>query len=290
MLTFFSVPKPFRGHIEIIQRNAIGSWARLEPRPEILLFGAEEGTAEAAAELGATHCPRVARSEFGTPLVNDIFDRAQSQARHDLLCYVNCDIILLSDFIVALERVARWRSDFLMIGRRWDLDIREQLNFDGPAWEENLRAMALRQGKQRPPDAIDYFGFPRGLCSRKVPRLSIGRMSWDNWLVWKARKIGCPVVDASRVVLAIHQNHDYAHIPGIERGIWQNEEVKRNYKAAGGWRHFYSIENASHRLTEEGVARNWRAWVARGRRDILGIWGMLRAAPRLVARLRERVL
>lgn len=29
MLTIFATPKPFQGHVGIIQRNAIGSWVRL---------------------------------------------------------------------------------------------------------------------------------------------------------------------------------------------------------------------------------------------------------------------
>ena len=47
--TFFAMPKAFRGHVGMIQRNAIGSWLRLTPRPEILLFGDDEGIAEFAA-------------------------------------------------------------------------------------------------------------------------------------------------------------------------------------------------------------------------------------------------
>ena len=30
-LTIFAVPKPFEGHIDVIQRNAIRSWQRLRP-------------------------------------------------------------------------------------------------------------------------------------------------------------------------------------------------------------------------------------------------------------------
>ena len=43
-LTLFATPKRFQGHIDNIQRNAIASWTRLNPRPEIILFGADDGT------------------------------------------------------------------------------------------------------------------------------------------------------------------------------------------------------------------------------------------------------
>lgn len=46
MLTIFSYPKPFKGHIDVIQRNAINSWTLLNPKPEIILACDEEGTKE----------------------------------------------------------------------------------------------------------------------------------------------------------------------------------------------------------------------------------------------------
>jgi hypothetical protein len=46
MLTIFALPKPFNDHIDTIQRNAIGTWARFRPDCEILLFADEVGTAE----------------------------------------------------------------------------------------------------------------------------------------------------------------------------------------------------------------------------------------------------
>ncbi len=91
--------------------------------------------------------------------------------------------------------------------------------FDRELGEEN---------HQRPPQWIDYFAFPRGLYSRNTPPLVIGRPSWDNWLLWKARASGAAVVDASAVILAVHQNHDYAYHPDGKVGVWSGEEaIKR---------------------------------------------------------------
>src|SRR5712691_9090902 len=98
MLTIFALPKRFRGHFGVIQRNAISQWARLRPRPEILLFGNEEGTGEIALELGVRHIPEMKCNEYGTPLLSDLFAKAHALASHDILCYVNADIMLLGDF------------------------------------------------------------------------------------------------------------------------------------------------------------------------------------------------
>ena len=64
----------------------------LTPRPEIILYGDEEGTAELAPELGLHHIPDVSRNEYGTPLLNRVFEQHQGFGRYDTLCYVNADI------------------------------------------------------------------------------------------------------------------------------------------------------------------------------------------------------
>src|SRR5262245_61896078 len=130
MLTIFAIPKPFHGHFSTIQRNAILSWTLLRPACEIILCGNDEGTAATAAEFGVRHMPAVAHNEYGTPLVNDLFDRAQQVATHELLCYVNADIILMQDFMWAVEQVASRKRRFLMMGQRWDVDIEVPWDFD----------------------------------------------------------------------------------------------------------------------------------------------------------------
>jgi len=55
VITIFAMPKPFHGHIEIIQRNAIQSWMRLDPGVELILFGDEHGTAGVCKEFGLRH-------------------------------------------------------------------------------------------------------------------------------------------------------------------------------------------------------------------------------------------
>jgi hypothetical protein len=123
VMTVFAIPKPFRGHINVIQRNAITSWTRLSPRPEIILFGNEDGTARIARELGLRHVPDVRCNEFGTPLLSDLFEKAQGLATRGTLRYVNAGILLLRDFMKAVEQVASWRDRFLMVGRRTNLDV-----------------------------------------------------------------------------------------------------------------------------------------------------------------------
>ncbi len=60
MITIFTIPKPFKGHISVIQKNAIKSWTLLEPSCEIILFGDEEGAEEIAQELSLRHIKNIA--------------------------------------------------------------------------------------------------------------------------------------------------------------------------------------------------------------------------------------
>jgi hypothetical protein len=267
MLTIFSTPKPFRGHIGVIQRNAIQSWKRINPDVEIILFGDEEGAAEVSREFGLRHVPDVPKNEFGTKLLRGFFEPAQQMARHAILCYVNCDIMLLPAFAEAVRRTASIFQSFLMVGQRWDTDISEPWNFGARNWDKELASLVKTEGALVPPWSIDYFVFRRGLY-RDMPELVVGRVWWDHWLVWKARSLKTPVVDASLVVQAVHQNHDYSyHLKGAA-GVWNDEQAAKNLELTGGRRHLYTIEDATHRLTETGVKRNWKAHFAPTRRAL----------------------
>lgn len=249
MLTIFSIPKVFKDHISVIQRNAITSWTLLRPRPEIVLFGDETGTADIVAELDLRHNPDVARNEFGTPLLNDLFEKAQADPRADLLCYANADIILLQDFLEAVERTREWAKRFLMVGQCWDTEIRQPLRFDRLNWEGDLRNTVRSIAKRRNVTGIDYFVFPAGLYS-SLPPFGLGRPFWDNWFLWQSCRSGIAVVDATAVTTVVHQNH-------LSSWTWTGPESERNLELAGGWHTRYSIANSRYRLTPGEIVRDW---------------------------------
>ncbi|HXY49228.1 MAG TPA: hypothetical protein VEI01_07240 [Terriglobales bacterium] len=270
-LTLFAIPRAFQGHIGVIQRNAIASWTRMNPRPEILLFGTDPGTAEMALELGVRHVPEVERNRWGTPLVSDLFGKAQALAENPTLCYVNADIVLFDDFVQAVTRVAAWGNRFLMVGRRTDIEITSPLAFQDEDWRQRLRRQVEAEGKLQIARSIDYFAFSRGLYP-VMPPLAIGRFHWDNWLLWKARSLDAAVVDASPMVLAVHQNHDYSHarygprkldMMASEESILNArltcEQNPADYDEGLFWRYAYTIDDATWKLTHDGIRRNSRA-------------------------------
>jgi hypothetical protein len=254
MLTIFSTPKPFVGHSNIIQRNALKSWTLLHPDVEVILFGDEEGAAEVCAELGIRHEPEVRRHEKGPKYLNYIFERAQEIARHNVLCYVNCDIILMSQFCTAVAAVSAKHPRFLMVGRRWNTPITQTYNFSEPTWQMDLQNFVREHGRLAGPNSIDYFAFPGGLYEG-LPPLVIGRCWWDNWLLWRARNLGAAVVDASSKVMAIHQDHDYGYHPQGFLGTLEGEEALENFRLGGGKGHFHTLVDATHEVTREGKIR-----------------------------------
>ncbi len=252
MLTLFTTPKAFRGHSRTIQRNALQSWLALRPRPEVIVFGEDEGTAEVTEEFGIRHVALIRRSEYGAPLLH-IFELAQQIASHDLLCYVNADIMLMSDFATAVEAVSSRAQRFLMAGRVWRAHIAGAWDFRDLDWETRLRSYVRRYGEQAPaPGNSDFFVFPRGLWT-SMPPIAIGRGFWECWLVYEARRLRASVIDASLAVMAVHQNHDQSTYPhGLRR--WR-KEVNDNYRLVGTEAARFCLLDATHLLTDSGLKR-----------------------------------
>jgi hypothetical protein len=293
-LTIFAIPKAFRGHIAVIQRNAIASWTRMNPRPDVILFGTDEGTAEIAAQLGVRHVPLVQKNQWGTPLVSDLFAQAQQISRGPWLCYVNADIILFDDFIAAVTRAAAWSERFLMVGRRIDLEVTEPLDFEQAKWAAQLKQSARAKGRLQIARNIDYFAFSRGLYPA-TPPLAIGRFWWDNWLLWKARSLGAPVLDATAVVTAVHQNHDYSHTtygPGKAEMMASEEAILNcrltceqnpgDFDEGLSWRYVYTIDDATNKVTPHAITGNprhiWKSFKRHSSRPV----GMAKLVKRAV--------
>ena len=246
MITLCSIPKPFEGHIGTIQRNAIRSWTALRDC-EVILFGEEDGLAEAAAELGVRHVPSIGRNEQGTPLVSEAFEQARSLSERPLIAFVNADIILMSDFLLAAQRMlAAHSGKFLVVGQRHDLDVVAPLEFSA-GWEDALKAEVAKRGTLHGKAGIDYFLFPRGFSVR-MPPFAVGRPGWDSWFVYHVRAIGAPLVDATESIVAVHQNHPPAY---KSNGV----EAQRHTHLAGGFANMGTIRDANWRLTSEGLAR-----------------------------------
>lgn len=266
MLTIFTTPKAFKGHFAIIQENAIASWCHLRPKCQIILLGDEEGVAKIAQKYRLKHIPNIITSNGGPPLVSDLFYKAQQSAKFPILAYVNSDVILLEDFSKSIQKIIL--KSFLVIGHRWELKVSYKINFDKD-WQRRLSKELQKRGEIKSNKAVDYFIFPKDL-NLNIPPFIIGRWVWDNWFLYQAKKIKLPLIDATRVIKAIHQNHNYSHAGGFET-MWFGKEHQRNLDLTPDKRRSFNIANVDWILTSEGLTRP--------KRNLYHYWRLISVYP-----------
>ena len=251
----------------MIQLNAIKSWTLL-PDMEVILLGEEGGLAEAARELGVKHIPNVARNESGTPLISSMFQLASDNSHSDLLCIINADMILMPDFVEATLESSSLLLDirqhpqgnravglrkFVLLSQRWDYDITSPIDFS-VGWESKLRESVRKQNQLHRPAGSDFFLLPKS-CYQDVPDFAIGRAGWDNWMIYKARKEGWPVIDCTPSMMIVHQNHDYSHLPD-SKPHYDHPDSNENIRLAGGQANIrYTILDATHQLIDGKLSR-----------------------------------
>ncbi len=270
-ITIFAVPKAFHGHFGLIQRNALRSWAAMDPRPEIILLGTDHGTAEAAREIGAVHIGDLECNKEGTPLLPDVFKKAEERAFGRVLVYVNADILLPPFFARKLEEIHF--KKFLVIGRRWDLDVTEPLDAGQAGWWDASLERAQAEGELHAETGMDYFAYSRGLWG-PIPPFAIGRTVWDNWLMYRACARGAVVVDGTEVLPVIHQNHDYSHAPGGPDVVLNGPEAVRNRELAAkdgmdDYDVYFSVRDANRLWRARGMIRARGEEYRRRRREVM---------------------
>ena len=226
MLTFLASPKPFIGNAGKIQRNAILSWKVMHPEAEIIIYGDGEGVADVCREAGAHHVPDVPCSPSGIPTFNAIAEHAAMHAKYDIQCYLNCDIIFLSNIYEAVRKISF--DKFLVSGQRIDLHEGVEIDVTKEHWQEELLEI-IKSGKAElhAPTGMDYFIFKRGMWQSLLP-LVIGRGGYDDALVLYCFRNKIPFINATLSIVAVHQFHDYGHQKGGRETVMWGEDARNN--------------------------------------------------------------
>jgi hypothetical protein len=199
----------------------------------------------------------VQRNPSGTPLISAMFELARQVNDSPLLLCVNADIILLPDCLKVARQTAGQAHQFLLVGQRWDMDVRDDLDFS-EGWETRLRNRLCADGKLHPRSGSDYFIFPRQ-CFRRIPAFAIGRAGWDNWMIYEARRQGWPTVDATGSIDIIHQAHDYSHLPDGQPH-YRLPETFENTRLAGGKRHIFHLIDCDRVMHDGSLKRYPLSW------------------------------
>ena len=191
----------------------------MQPRPEIIILGNDDGAARAASEFGIRHGPLL-EPLTDPPSVDVIFGTGERLASHSLMAYVNADIILGQRFMLAAQEANRAFDDpFLMTGLRWDLMSWHGLDIGGPDWWSKLELRLMESGQFHTSTGADYFVFRRCLYP-EIPPYYIGHSAWDNWLIMDVVRDELPVVNATPFVRAVHH--------GLERCDITDPRYKHN--------------------------------------------------------------
>ena len=261
MLTLFTSPRSFvEPPFATLQRNAIGSWLALEPPPQIILFGKDAGVAEVARELSLLHVPEVESDRRGAPTRSAMCELAKRVAKHDLLCSINADIIILDGFGQAVERLCsaddpRLGRGFVAAGRRHNLDADAAIDFADPDWRAPWRDRVRREGELFIPSAMDYIIYPKS--ASPSARLSFPGQApgWDPWFLYQFQRRGLPIIDLTPMVVVVHQNHETAGELARKRQKWaRDREAMARLRRAGGFSRMTTLREADLVLAAAGLA------------------------------------
>lgn len=228
MITFLSSPKAFIGNVGTIQRNAIRSWLAAHPGAEVIIYGDGVGVSEACREMSVCHVPEIPSSPSGIPYFNGIVEHARTHARHDAQCYLNCDILMTEDVIKAIKSLDFPR--YLVIGQR--IDLAEGIEYSLPSvnWKADIAKFINKEkALLHDPSAMDYFIFSRGMW-KDLPSLVIGRGGYDAALVAFCLRKKIPLINATLVLPALHQFHDYEHVIGGIKTVFNGVDTYHNIR------------------------------------------------------------
>ena len=270
MISFITTFKPFKGLARVHQINALRSWTKFVKDAEIIVVGKCDGFEEVIKEFhpNLKYIKEVKTSYSGAPFLDDMLNKALCQAINELICVINGDIIILSDFIKTVCRLYNYLNDFLLTCRRIDLEVNQVLDFDNDRTELYLKNTARKiynylQDKRVLP--YDLFVFTRDfLKNTQIPPFVYGRGIFVRWYIYNAHCKHIPIIDATPVLTAIHQLHLYEHIKDslvqeiIQKtsdswlGIASGKEFEWNVNVAGCAAYF-SEGDFTHILTERGL-------------------------------------
>ncbi|KAJ4460357.1 hypothetical protein PAPYR_3372 [Paratrimastix pyriformis] len=232
-ILLFSSPRDSLTTCELI---ALSSWDLLRRHfhmATMLYTTSPELMTKLAARGNAVNNEYILRC--GVPFLRSVFSMSEDHLRYNLpstplAMYTNGDIMFFPDLLQTAEACldfARAQGKSLLVtGRRVNiypeqvplLSTPEGLDSPSPISEEwfldpDTPADIRERGELFTNDAQDYFLFTPGLFDYpKVPEFMLGRVAFDNWLVWYGnyQPDKVVIIDATRTLTAMHINHDGA--------------------------------------------------------------------------------
>jgi hypothetical protein len=210
----------------------------LNPRPDIILFGADEGVDRVAKQYDVRHSPKIDKNELGDLSMRSIFREIDKHSSTDWICYIDTDAILLDDFVPNFNYLVSQFPEFVSCAGRWDANIPEIIDFTKEDWQQKVLDAVYKLGRR----GSDYCIYPRSFY-RDMPDYSIGKGHWDGWRMGLPLTRGVPLVNIERSCKVVHQKHGhrFSGHPGSARN-------KRLSKGRIAW-----INDATHYVERKDV-------------------------------------
>eukprot|EP00052_Salpingoeca_macrocollata_P017587 m.143482 g.143482 ORF g.143482 m.143482 type:complete len:775 (-) comp20434_c0_seq2:60-2384(-) len=249
----FITPAPFTDNNGRLQRRAIQSWQRLNPRPSIVLVGTGEGYDEVAAEFGLLVDPQLDTNFVNMPLAGSLLDRA-TRGDTEISVIINSDVLLTQSFADALAKARTHFQDWFLTGARYDLDDLPPIyefsrpDFSEPAFINYVKTKAVLHTA----GGADYFAWNNNRGKRLIqghmPPFIRGKSKFDNWFVHEVIQAGYrDVVDATESVTAVHVVHNYQSVDGkVSFTNSQSGSTFWQKAKSSNWMIFHNIHLAIH--------------------------------------------
>lgn len=227
-ICFVSCPKQFVSPWAEIQERAIRSWLAVDVESEVCLV-APASDIETVPEGLVRHAIVAKENAISKlPFFQDIMEAAYEVSDADVFCYLNCDIILPSNF--GGPELAQLSGKFMVIGSRWD--VMEDVLYPDDTSESGIvdflkTHVSRGEVLLHAPTGIDYFMFPRGLFNQLRP-LVVGRGGYDSALLAFCMRQKIQMVDATESYPILHQFHDYSHVKGAKQQVFLGGDAEYN--------------------------------------------------------------
>lgn len=203
-ITFFTTLEQFLYR----EKNSLLSWTKLDCVNEIVVYTSLETSQILEHPKVVVRTYPKELKPLDPPSIKDLFLDAIEKTQNQYLCYINSDIIFLSDFCETFKNIKdKYDKPFQMVGKRrdwenhYDLDI---LNLSDEQIKEKVGHMPLRNTEH-----CDYFAFDRKVYADLndkgfFPNFFIARGSFDRCMLWLPRQLGYDSIDCSEAIYVIH--------------------------------------------------------------------------------------
>ena len=193
MFTLFTIPKAVEGHIGVIQRDALGGWARLRPACEVFVFG-DEAARPTPPRESAAHMPGGRAQRSAARSWSAICLAPQRTAPATASWSTPTPTSILLDDLGRAPSSACATSPVPALRPALEPTGRRPARSSTAKWVPRLRAAVARDEPLAIPGAIDYFAFPRDMFG-PMPPFAVGRVSGTSGSSTTPARFGAPLIE-----------------------------------------------------------------------------------------------